>query len=103
MCRKWYEMFREKVLEVFGDAYFDYEAFANVVGVVYSRMYGVVSVEDNVGYFCVLLLLVDMLNYGGDIVMLLMWDEIMGELTDMTIAATDNIAWFTFDVEEGVI
>ena len=102
-CRKWHETLREKAPEALGDAYFDYEAFANAVGVVHSRTYGVASAEDNAGYFRVLLPLADMLNHGGDIVTSLTRDETTGELTDMTTAATDNIAWSTLDAEEGVI
>ena len=101
-CRKWHETLREKAPEALGAAYFDYEAFANAVGVVHSRTYGVASAEDNAGYFRALLPLADMLNHGGDIVTGLTRDEKTGEVTDMTIEATDNVAWSTLG-DDGVI
>ena len=76
--------------------------FADAVGVVHSRTYGVASVDDNAGYFRALLPLADMLNHGGDIVTSVTRDETTGELTDMTVGLTDNIAWSRLD-DDGTI
>jgi uncharacterized protein (UPF0548 family) len=101
-CRKWHETLRERAPEALGSAFFDYEMFADAVGVVHSRTYGVASADDNAGYFRALLPLADMLNHGGDIVTSVTRDETTGELKDMTVEATDNIAWSRLD-DDGTI
>ena len=107
-CRSWHEKLREKAPEALGDAFFDYEAFANAVGVVHSRTYGVAGDDASgeqsatVGYFRALLPLADMLNHGGDVVVGRERDQVTGATTDLQIRATDNIAWSVLG-DDGVI
>jgi hypothetical protein len=106
-CRSWHEKLRDAAPEALGDAFFDYDAFANAVGVVHSRTYGVAgdggTSTNAVGYFRALLPLADMLNHGGDVVVAREPDASAGDdAMDLHVRATDNIAWSVLG-DDGVI